>query len=161
MTDEGEHGGASPEETDSGILVYSTKPLFKVQCGNEGHEHCGSGSDLDSESERNQDSCEVRVWNESSHRFQWRPVRTMRSSPRIVRQVDLVPTLSMLLGLPIPFSSIGTIIPELFITTREDTPDGLRMQTDLNHYLNCLLINSLQVSPSNFILEGPKCYSFA
>ncbi|KAI8454087.1 hypothetical protein BY996DRAFT_6431359 [Phakopsora pachyrhizi] len=33
---------------------------------------------------------------------------------RTVSQIDLVPTLSLLLGLPIPFSNLGMIIPELF-----------------------------------------------
>ena len=33
---------------------------------------------------------------------------------RSVHQIDLVPTLSLLLGLPIPFNNLGTVIPELF-----------------------------------------------
>jgi phosphatidylinositol glycan class O len=33
---------------------------------------------------------------------------------RSVHQIDLVPTLSLLLGLPIPFNNLGTAIPELF-----------------------------------------------
>ncbi|TFY74091.1 hypothetical protein EWM64_g9921, partial [Hericium alpestre] len=33
---------------------------------------------------------------------------------RWVQQIDLVPTLSLLLGLPIPFNNLGTVIPELF-----------------------------------------------
>ncbi|XP_022102977.1 GPI ethanolamine phosphate transferase 3-like isoform X2 [Acanthaster planci] len=33
---------------------------------------------------------------------------------RIASQIDLVPTLSLLLGVPIPFSNLGSIIPELF-----------------------------------------------
>ena len=33
---------------------------------------------------------------------------------RSVQQIDLVPTLSLLLGLPIPFNNLGTVIPELF-----------------------------------------------
>ncbi|KAG2133743.1 hypothetical protein DEU56DRAFT_859098 [Suillus clintonianus] len=33
---------------------------------------------------------------------------------RHVQQIDLVPTISLLLGLPIPFNNLGSIIPELF-----------------------------------------------
>jgi len=33
---------------------------------------------------------------------------------RAIQQIDLVPTLSLLLGLPIPFNNLGSIIPELF-----------------------------------------------
>ncbi|KDQ28279.1 hypothetical protein PLEOSDRAFT_1042398 [Pleurotus ostreatus PC15] len=33
---------------------------------------------------------------------------------RRVQQIDLVPTLSLLLGLPIPFNNLGSVIPEVF-----------------------------------------------
>ena len=36
---------------------------------------------------------------------------------RTVYQTDIVPTVSLLLGLPIPFSNLGMIIPELFLTS--------------------------------------------
>ncbi|KAG2156893.1 uncharacterized protein EDB93DRAFT_1078807 [Suillus bovinus] len=39
---------------------------------------------------------------------------------RHVQQIDLVPTISLLLGLPIPFNNLGTVIPELF----NRDPDG-------------------------------------
>jgi GPI ethanolamine phosphate transferase 3 subunit O len=37
------------------------------------------------------------------------------ASHRAIQQIDLVPTLSLLLGLPIPFNNLGSIIPELFL----------------------------------------------
>lgn len=43
---------------------------------------------------------------------------------RWVQQIDLVPTLSLLLGLPIPYNNLGTVIPELFAR-----PIGLRNAT--------------------------------
>ena len=39
--------------------------------------------------------------------------------------MDIVPTLSLLLGVPIPYSSIGTIVPELFIDTYDGTLNGI------------------------------------
>ncbi|KAF9442500.1 hypothetical protein P691DRAFT_810558 [Macrolepiota fuliginosa MF-IS2] len=33
---------------------------------------------------------------------------------RSVQQIDLVPSLSLLLGLPVPYNNLGTVIPELF-----------------------------------------------
>ena len=36
-------------------------------------------------------------------------------SNREISQIDLVPTVSLLLGVPIPFSSLGAVIPELFL----------------------------------------------
>ena len=38
------------------------------------------------------------------------------NSARAVQQIDLVPTLSLLLGLPVPFNNLGSVIPELFAT---------------------------------------------
>lgn len=41
------------------------------------------------------------------------PPKTAKERP--VRQIDLVPTLSLLLGIPIPFSNLGTPIEEAFV----------------------------------------------
>lgn len=53
---------------------------------------------------------------------------------RAIQQIDLVPTLSLLLGLPIPFNNLGTVIPELFWRD----PEG----SDLTHALN---LNAAQI----------------
>ena len=45
-----------------------------------------------------------------------------QDEPRTVSQVDFVPTISLLLGLPIPFSNLGNIIPELFTTLPRHSP---------------------------------------
>ncbi|CAM9854742.1 unnamed protein product, partial [Discosporangium mesarthrocarpum] len=37
------------------------------------------------------------------------------SMSRKVAQIDLVPTLSLLLGNPIPYGNLGGVIPELFL----------------------------------------------
>ena len=34
---------------------------------------------------------------------------------KTIDQIDLVPTISLLLGLPVPFSNLGFIIPEVFV----------------------------------------------
>lgn len=36
-------------------------------------------------------------------------------SHRSIQQIDLVPSLALLLGLPIPFNNLGSVIPELFL----------------------------------------------
>jgi hypothetical protein len=43
---------------------------------------------------------------------------------RSVAQVDLVPTLSLLLGLPIPFGNLGMVIPQLFFLSSPDKTDS-------------------------------------
>ncbi|GAM86076.1 hypothetical protein ANO11243_040860 [Dothideomycetidae sp. 11243] len=50
------------------------------------------------------------------------PPQTAKERP--VRQIDLVPTLSLLLGLPIPFNNLGRPIDEAFVTpTGSDFPN--------------------------------------
>src|SRR6266702_4538929 len=56
------------------------------------------------------------------------------ASHRSVQQIDLVPTLSLLLGLPIPFNNLGTVIPELFWRDRSGSD-----------YTKALDINARQV----------------
>ena len=50
-------------------------------------------------------------------------------------QTDLVPTLTMLLGVPVPYSSLGSVIPFLFLT--EDAEDSrLHLQRVMNTNMN-------------------------
>ncbi|KAL9609445.1 MAG: hypothetical protein Q9167_005800 [Letrouitia subvulpina] len=51
------------------------------------------------------------------------PPSTARDRP--VGQIDLVPTLALLLGMPIPFNSLGSPIAEAFITPKQ--PDWQRL----------------------------------
>ncbi|KAI0315940.1 hypothetical protein OF83DRAFT_1129538 [Amylostereum chailletii] len=53
---------------------------------------------------------------------------------RSVQQIDLLPSLSLLLGLPIPFNNLGTIIPELFWRDKSGT-----------EYIRALDINVRQI----------------
>ena len=43
-----------------------------------------------------------------------------QQSVRTVYQIDIVPTVSLLLGMPIPFSNLGMIIPEVFLPQQPD-----------------------------------------
>jgi phosphatidylinositol glycan class O len=86
MSPDGNHGGASDEETGAALFLYSKAPL--VATG-------GSSED--------EDAKELREYAER-----------IRESSREVPQVDLVPTLALLSGLPIPFGNLGSVIPSLF-----------------------------------------------
>ncbi|KAH3757052.1 GPI ethanolamine phosphate transferase 3 [Pelomyxa schiedti] len=56
-------------------------------------------------------------------------------SQRYIKQVDLVPTLSFLLGVPIPYGNIGSVIPELFPS--EMLPKILTMNSwQVNRYIH-------------------------
>ncbi|ORX36322.1 putative ER membrane localized phosphoryltransferase [Kockovaella imperatae] len=83
MDSKGNHGGDSELETAAALWLYSKTPIF--------------GGSIDNE------------FIESL------PTYTYPRSPKSLRhvnQIDLLPTLSYLLGLPIPFNNLGTVIPE-------------------------------------------------
>lgn len=135
MSVDGEHGGASTDETDSGLFIYSPRPLFDVKCPSRA---------LHAKEELSQDHCSTPSWSEESQSLEWRSVLASRTAPRIVNQVDLVPSVSLLLGLPIPFSSIGSIIPELFYSS-----SGVGHDDDLTrkrHLMDSFFPNAVQVT---------------
>lgn len=85
MDSKGNHGGDSSDETSAALWLYSKgPPLF-------------SGANVELASR----------WPTYTH-------PGSSTSIRHVNQIDLVPTLSLLLGFPIPFNNLGTIIPECF-----------------------------------------------
>ncbi|OAX40004.1 hypothetical protein K503DRAFT_768974 [Rhizopogon vinicolor AM-OR11-026] len=71
---------------------------------------------------------------------------------RYVQQIDLVPTISLLLGLPIPFNNLGSVIPELF----NRDPDGLSLQTamQLNAAQIRRYLDAYRSSPSGKELDA-------
>lgn len=67
-------------------------------------------------------------------------VSCLQSEPDVVPQTDLVPTLALLLGVPIPYSSVGQVLLPLFPSHRqtEGAAGGLSQ-------LEALWINAKQV----------------
>ncbi|KAM5300241.1 LOW QUALITY PROTEIN: GPI ethanolamine phosphate transferase 3 [Ctenodactylus gundi] len=61
--------------------------------------------------------------------------------PEVIPQVSLVPTLALLLGLPIPFGNIGEVIAELFSGGRDSRPDSSALAQ-----ASALHLNAQQVS---------------
>ncbi|KZT65540.1 alkaline phosphatase-like protein [Daedalea quercina L-15889] len=84
MDKRGDHGGDGELETSAALWVYSKTPLLL------GH---------------------------NSAPLSLLPTRLFPGANvphRYVQQIDLVPSLALLLGIPIPYNNLGTIIPELF-----------------------------------------------
>lgn len=108
MTDRGDHGGDSREEVDAALWVYSKASAPLVDASWFQHARSSSRHPLAS------------IIGASTHasdlgdRFElnW-PEKHLSARSRSVSQIDLVPTLSLLLGLPIPFGNLGVPIPEL------------------------------------------------
>ena len=126
MDPKGDHGGDGDLETSSALWVYSkSKPL-------------SSGNLKEAEG----------LFKESM--FPGAP-RTHRA----VQQIDLVPTISLLLGLPIPFNNLGSIIPELFLhpsTSRGKS--ALAKATQLNDEQVMAYLQAYRAGPSGSELDG-------
>ena len=92
MTEDGNHGGATPLETTSALFVHASQPFM--------------------------------------------PPLSMGAAdfPSSVAQVDFVPSLSLLLGLPIPFGALGSVIPQLFVPL-----------SSRSHLLAALYVNAFSV----------------
>ncbi|KAI0795859.1 hypothetical protein C8Q75DRAFT_744129 [Abortiporus biennis] len=105
MDNKGDHGGDSELEVSAGMWIYSKK--------------------------HNLSDTRAKI---PSNLLKYHTFPASSVPSRSVQQIDLVPSLSLLLGLPIPFNNLGTVIPELFW----DSKDGKRFK-------NALEINSVQV----------------
>jgi phosphatidylinositol glycan class O len=100
MTEEGDHGGATAQETDSALFFYSSTPVFKGL-----HERSVPHTKL-------------------LHGFPSLALREERTDELLhdsVQQIDLAPTLSLLMGVPIPFGNIGKVMPELFAAAADES----------------------------------------
>lgn len=92
MTADGNHGGATVEETGAALLMYSSGGLLLGSADSHGNGVMG--------------------WARDDGKFY--KVDQVDFWSRTIAQVDLVPTLSLLLGGPIPFGSLGGVLPEVF-----------------------------------------------
>ncbi|KAG6820864.1 hypothetical protein H0H93_010691 [Arthromyces matolae] len=102
----GDHGGDGAHETSAALWVYSKGPAIT-----QAHLYPPPSGLL---------------------RYTYFPGTTVRH--RNIQQIDILPTLSLLLGLPIPYNNLGSVIPELFWRDRTGT-----------ELLRALEINSAQI----------------
>ena len=70
---------------------------------------------------------------------------------RSIQQIDLVPTISLLLGLPIPFNNLGSIIPEVF--DRSTDKAGVQEALELNANQIKKYLDTYRASPSGGELD--------
>ncbi|KAG0250824.1 mannose-ethanolamine phosphotransferase gpi13 [Mortierella polycephala] len=111
MNGHGDHGGDSDDEVEAGLVIYSKRKLFDASL-------------LD------------RFLLKDMLQYT-KPVGG--NIYRKVTQIDLVPTLSLLLGLPIPFNNLGSVIPELFLSAKN--PDQA-----IKDLLRAMRLNAAQVA---------------
>ncbi|KAG5634046.1 hypothetical protein H0H81_003636 [Sphagnurus paluster] len=101
MDRSGDHGGDGDLETSSALWVYSKGPAFTKT-------HIPPPSGL--------------------LRYTRFPGTSVPH--RAIQQIDILPTLSLLLGLPIPYNNLGTVIPEMF--WRDRAGDHLARALEIN-----------------------------
>nr|KAF6315148.1 phosphatidylinositol glycan anchor biosynthesis class O [Myotis myotis] len=63
-------------------------------------------------------------------------LRAPPEEPEVVPQISLVPTLALLLGLPIPFGNIGEVMAELFSAVEDSQPHSSALAQATALYLN-------------------------
>lgn len=101
MDTKGDHGGDDPWETSAATWIYSKSTALRAA-----------------------DFGEIPAFLLPNVTFPNAP-----SSHRGIQQIDLVPSLALLLGIPIPFNNLGTVVPELFARG-----DNLRKALNLNSH---------------------------
>ena len=78
----------------------------------------------------------------------------LQHSGRPLYQIDIVPTVSLLLGIPIPFSNLGMIIPEVFLPWQTPPTENYQFSVDKSdgykgrvtqEFLSALQINAEQL----------------
>jgi phosphatidylinositol glycan class O len=99
MDVKGDHGGDSEVEVQAALFIYSKTPFLAK-------DRSRLNAILNELANTDPEDDSLRTFIE----------RSDVGRHRTVPQIDLVPTISMLLGLPIPYSNLGMIIPELFLT---------------------------------------------
>mmetsp|Transcript_20348 Transcript_20348/g.36855 ORF Transcript_20348/g.36855 Transcript_20348/m.36855 type:complete len:977 (-) Transcript_20348:118-3048(-) len=101
MTEDGNHGGGTDEETHAGLFVHYSPGCIAGNTNNS-----TTTNTTDEEMNHFSDITGQEVGSDSEDAF------------RSIHQIDLVPTLSILLGLPIPYANLGGLVPSLIPDTR-------------------------------------------
>ncbi|RDB21892.1 GPI ethanolamine phosphate transferase 3, partial [Hypsizygus marmoreus] len=122
MDRSGDHGGDGVLETSSALWVYSKGPALSQS-------HVPPPSGL--------------------LRYTTFPGTSVPH--RAIQQIDILPSLSLLLGLPIPYNNLGTVIPELFWRDRKGT--DLVRALELNTAQIKTYLDTYRSSPSGGELD--------
>ncbi|KAA0203007.1 hypothetical protein HAZT_HAZT007914 [Hyalella azteca] len=102
MTATGDHGGDSDAEVTAAFFVYSPGLVKNFSSYYRSSPHSSTNTN---ESNINELLFQGEIFPVGDWRHQ---------TPHLIQQVSLVPTVSLLLGVPIPYSSIGSVVPQLF-----------------------------------------------
>ncbi|KAF8953685.1 alkaline-phosphatase-like protein [Flammula alnicola] len=122
MDRSGDHGGDGTLETSSGMWIYS------------------KGAPLTESSN-----------TVPSGTLQFRKFPGCDIRHRSIQQIDILPTMSLLLGMPIPYNNLGTVIPELF--WRDPNGQTLEKALQINAAQVMAYLDTYRSSPSGGELD--------
>lgn len=131
----GDHGGDSELEIGSALWMHANKP-FEATASRWSRPAKMNDLTLDPDV---QTLLSIGTPTPSFQPFSTLPLAPFEHGHRSLPQIDLVPTMSLLMGVPIPFNNLGAIIPEIF--TSQASPLG----ASDSRLLRALRINARQV----------------
>ncbi|KAI9597990.1 hypothetical protein BDF19DRAFT_463342 [Syncephalis fuscata] len=126
MDTKGDHGGDSAIEVQAALFVYSAREMIPKDLRR-------LNGVLNRLADHEPSDASMRVFID----------RPDVGRHRTVPQIDLVPTISFLLGMPIPYSSLGMVIPELFLTS---TMSSSHSESNTTHSPGVRLANSARLN---------------
>ncbi|WRT65563.1 uncharacterized protein IL334_002508 [Kwoniella shivajii] len=124
MDDKGNHGGDAELETSSAMWLYSKGPPLRGK------------SEFDN---KITESWATYIFPKSNQ-----PLRH-------INQIDIVPTLSLLLGVPIPYNNLGSVIPECFSYDLDTLEVATRANAEqIERYLGAYGDKAIRSALSNY-----------
>lgn len=135
MDAQGDHGGEGELEVGSGLWIYSKRSTGFSTSSASAMELSEFARDVQALSAASE-TCEQQ--GPPAKRF-FSPLGSTVKH-RSIPQVDLVPSLSLLLGTPPPFGNLGSVTPELFPPSSAASREG-----DPSRLLRALRVNARQI----------------
>ncbi|KAJ2799623.1 mannose-ethanolamine phosphotransferase gpi13, partial [Coemansia guatemalensis] len=112
MDGTGDHGGDSPREVDAALWIYANRP-WRSAAGDARAARTLRAAEARL-AEATVDADLQHAWWRNTHLSEAYGGRVAAPEQRSVAQIDLVPTLALALGLPVPFNNLGAAVPEMF-----------------------------------------------
>ncbi len=155
----GDHGGATAEEVESLLFAYSTAALVPPSPSTPRKAATAATArtapTADFFSREYFAGSPPRPWSEQL------PARVPR-----VMQTDVVPTISLALGMPIPFGNLGAVLPWLLRSTGSPTQDTNNVLSSLHsnvqqvrHFLATYQKATRQALPTEFVRRIEDAYA--
>ncbi|ORX46080.1 alkaline phosphatase-like protein [Hesseltinella vesiculosa] len=133
MSTEGDHGGESIEELMSGLLLYSGQPLRMTSTPDD-HTSAFLHQLVARVYQQRRQILDIDL-DAISGRLHYNA-----SAVPLVPQIQLVPTLAYLLGIPAPFGNLGALIPDVLLRGPIDNVHDRLLHMVLQFRMNALQV---------------------